>query len=165
MTPNIAAVLAMLSHSEGTDRTPDPFRCCYKFIHTIKSFAYHPAERRPPDNEVEWGGESIADLGPQYAGEVSTAAGRYQINLPTYLDNKRQLLGVIGFGPDVQNDIAINMIRRVGALDDVRAGAIASAIAKCRNKWASLPGGTSHQPERTVQYLTDFYVAAGGVLA
>lgn len=164
MIPNFAAYLATLSHCEGTDRAADPYRCCYKFIHVIQSFAYHPAERRPPDNEPEWKGESIADLGPEYVGEVSTAAGRLQINLPTYLDNKRQMLGVIGFDPATQNDIGINIIRRLGALDDVRNGAIADAMFKCRNTWASLPGGRSHQPERSVQYFLDHYAAAGGAL-
>lgn len=164
MTPNLAAFLAMLSHSEGTDRQADPYRCCYGFLHVIKDLNYHPAEHRPPNDLQEWKGESIADLGARYAGEVSTAAGRYQINLPTWHDSKAVLM-LNDFGAAAQNDVAIRLIRMVGALDDIRLGNIAIAINKCRNKWASLPGGSSHQPERTVAYLTARYTAAGGMLA
>jgi len=91
MTPNLAAFFAMLAHSEGTDRAPDPYRVCYAFRHTIVDLGFHPAEPRPPHGAVEWPGESISNLGAQYAGEVSTAAGRYQMRLRTYLDCKRQL--------------------------------------------------------------------------
>jgi muramidase (phage lysozyme) len=163
VTPNIAAFLAMLAHSEGTDRAADPYRVCYGFKHTISDLAFHPAEPRLPDWAVEWPGESIAKLGPQYFGEVSTAAGRYQINLPTYLDNKRELT-LSGFDGAAQNDMAINILRRVGALADIVAGSIPGAIQKCRNKWASLPGGNSNQPEHDLAYLTGFYMMAGGSL-
>lgn len=167
MTPNFAAFLAMLSHSEGTDRAASPYRCCYKFIHVIGDLRYHPAEHRPPAGLQEWKGESLKDLdklNPKYDNEVSTAAGRYQIILRTWLDCKEQLR-LNDFTAASQNDAAILLVRRCGAFDDVNAGAIASAIAKCRNEWASLPGGTSNQPERTLAYLTDRFTAAGGVLA
>jgi len=53
----------------------------------------------------------------------------------------------------------------LGALNDVANGDIASAIYKCRNEWASLPGGSSNQPQRTALYLTNFYQASGGQIA
>jgi len=164
VTPNIAAFLAMLAHSEGTDRAPDPYRVCYGFKHTIIDLSFHPADQRPPDGAVEWKGESIAELGPQYEGEVSTAAGRYQINLPTYHDNRRELT-LVGFDAASQNDIAINLIHRCGALSAIVAGDIGTAIGKCHGTWASLPGGAANQPHHTPQYLTDFYAASGGAMA
>ena len=164
MTPNFIAFLAMLAHSEGTDRAADPYRVCYGFKHTTIDLAFHPAEPRPPDGAIEWRGEPLDSLGALYLHKHSTAAGRYQINLPTYLDNKRELtLG--GFDGAAQNDMAINLIRKCGALNDIVTGNILSAIGECHGRWASLPGGAANQPHRTPQYLTDFYSASGGVMA
>jgi len=150
MTANQLAFLAMISHSEGTDRSNDPYRVCYGYQHTILDLAYHPAERRPPNNLQEWHGEPIDDLGPEYAGEVSTAAGRSQMRLKTWLGCKAAL-NLSGFFPD--------------ALALVNAGLIQEAIIACKNEWASLPGGTAHQPQHTFAYLIDFYTQAGGVAA
>jgi muramidase (phage lysozyme) len=164
VTPNILAFLAMLAHSEGTDRAADPYRVCYGFKHTISDLSFHPAEPRPPDGAIEWPGESLASLGGQYEHEHSTAAGRYQINLPTYFDNKRELQ-LASFDGAAQNDLAVNILKRVGALADIVAGSIPDAIDKARNKWASLPGGNSNQPQHDLAYLTGFYMMAGGLLA
>lgn len=164
MNPNVAAFLAMIARSEGTDRRPDPYRVCYGFLHTVQDMNYHPAEHRPPVGLQEWKGESIAQLGPQYAGEVSTAAGRYQITRATWLTCK-QALNLPDFRADSQNQAAILRIRARGALDDVSLGRISSAVLKCDNEWASFPGGQSGQPERVLAGLTAFYTSAGGVLA
>jgi len=164
VTPNIAAFLAMLSHSEGTDRAADSYRVCYGFKHTIIDLSFHPAEPRPPNGAVEWPGEPIGDLGPQYAGEHSSAAGRYQMRLKTFLDCKAQLK-LTGFDAAAQNDCGILLIKQMGAFNDVCAGNVNDAIYKCRNEWASLPGGMSNQPERTALYLTNFYTASGGTLS
>jgi muramidase (phage lysozyme) len=164
VNPNVAAFLAMLGQAEGTDRKPDPYRVCYGYIHTVQDMNYHPAEHRPPDGLQEWGGESIAHLGPQYAGEVSTAAGRYQITRATWLTCK-QALSLPDFRAPSQNEAAILRIRVRGALDDVNAGRIQSAILKCDNEWASLPGGKSGQPERVLANLLTLYSGAGGAVA
>lgn len=168
MTPNFAAFLAMLSHSEGSDRLADSYRACFTFRHTIIDLTYHPAEPRPPDGAIEWigadghAGELITS--GLYAGEHSTAAGRYQLILKTFLKCKA-ILRLNDFGAASQNDCAILLIRQHGAFDDVNAGAIPSAIAKCHNEWASLPGGTSGEPEHPTEFLIERYKAAGGVLA
>jgi len=51
-----------------------------------------------------------------------------------------------------------------GALD-VHAGRIQSAIEKCRNIWASLPGAGYGQHERKLDDLLAHHIAAGGRLA
>jgi muramidase (phage lysozyme) len=164
MTQNQLAFLAMIAHSEGTDRANDPYRVCYGFSHTIIDLSYHPAEHRPPAGAVEWAGESIANLGAQYAGEVSTAAGRYQMRLATWLGCKKTL-NLSGFTPDAQNDAGVLLIKQRGALVLVNANQIQEAIIACKEEWASLPGGDSNQPEHTFAYLIDFYTQAGGVAA
>lgn len=155
---NVSAFLAMLSRSEGTDRGRDPYRVCYGYKHTIASLADHPAVTG------EWKGESIAQLGPQYAGMVSTAAGRYQLIRPTWLNCKRAL-GLRDFSAASQDAAAVYLIKGRGALDDVQSGRIEAAIGKCRKEWASLPGAGYGQPERSMALLLDSYTAAGGALA
>jgi len=156
---NTPAFLALIDYSEGTSRGGrDPYRTCYGYAHTIADLSDHPAVTG------EWKGESIANLGPQYAGMVSTAAGRYQIKKSTWLECKRAL-GLPDFGPESQDRAAVYLIKRRGALDDVQAGRVADAVAKCRQEWASLPGAGYGQPERQLASLESAYVAAGGVLA
>ena len=160
--PNTAsqtdAFLTMIATSEGTNRATDPYRVCYRYRHTIEDFRDHPAVTG------EWHGESIADLGPQYAGKISTAAGRYQIIMPTWLICKAALK-LHDFSPRSQDLAALYLVKKRGALANVESGDIAAAVAKCRNEWASLPGGDSGQPQRRLAALLQTFTEAGGYLA
>lgn len=164
MLANQAAFLAMTSHSEGTDRVSDPYRCCYGYVHTIADLNFHPAEPRPPDGAREWRGEPLDHLGFAYAGEVSTAAGRYQINYPTYCE-LTAILKVRGFTDEIQDDMALELIKRKGALDAVNVGQLQEAVYLCRGIWASFPGNTDGQPEVRIALLRDVFTKAGGILA
>lgn len=158
---NVRAFLALIAWAEGTERAADPYRVCYAYKHTIKSFADHPAVTG------EWRGERLPDvmcagagLGP---GCVSTAAGRYQIIKPSWLEGKRAL-GLRDFSPESQDRWAVWKIGKRGALDAVRDGRIEHAIDLCRAEWASLPGAGYGQPERKLAQLLDAYTDAGGVV-
>ena len=70
-----------------------------------------------------------------------------------------------GFTPENQDRVAIRQIRERRALEDVQAGRIPEAIAKCRNIWASLPGAGYGQNEHKLDALLAHYLAAGGRLA
>ena len=155
---NLQAFLSMISTSEGTDQRADPYAVCYGYKHTITDFSDHPAVTG------EWRGESLASLGPNYANKVSTAAGRYQIIKPTWLVCKKAL-GLPDFSPASQDKAAAYLIKGRRALDDIQAGQVESAIAKCAAEWASLPGAGYAQPERKVAFLVAAYSSAGGVLA
>ena len=69
------------------------------------------------------------------------------------------------FGPAAQDAMAIELIRRRGALEDVDAGRFDVAVFKCRREWASLPGAGYAQPERSLDALRTAYLQAGGQLA
>jgi muramidase (phage lysozyme) len=159
---NTRAFLALIAYSEGTDQRADSYRVCFGYRHTIESLTDHPAVTR------EWLGEKLPDAvclaAGQQPGCVSTAAGRYQIIRPTWLACKRAL-GLADFGPESQDAAAVYLIKKRGALDDVKRGRVADAIAKCRAEWASLPGAGYDQPERELAQLTQAYVEAGGNLA
>lgn len=154
---NTTAFLSLIEFSEGTNRASDPYRACYGYKHTVKDMSDHPAATG------EWKGEPLDNLGPQYKGLVSTAAGRYQFILPTWRMCKRAL-GLIDFSPASQDKAAIYLITKRGALDEVERGDIAAAINLCRQEWASLPGAGYGQPERKLAQLVDVFTNAGGQL-
>jgi lysozyme len=114
------------------------------------SFADHPAVTG------EWLGESLDFLGPQYAGLKSTAAGRYQINKPAWLEGQGQLQ-LPDFTPASQDAWTAWRLKRAGALPFIESGDITGAIYACRNIWASLPGSTAGQPTAQLSALLEFY--------
>ena len=102
----------------------------------------------------------LVDLGH---GLKSTAAGRYQL-LERYFDAYKAQLGLPDFGKDSQDAIALQQIKERGAIDDIDTGNIASAITKCSNIWASLPGNDYGQHQNKVSDLTTAFTNAGGTL-
>lgn len=160
---NVRAFLAMIGRAEGTDSQADAYRVCYGYSHTIKSFADHPAVTG------EWKGKTLTDkqcAGAGYGpGCVSTAAGRYQITKPTWLDCKRSL-GLPDFSPDSQDRAAVYLINKRGALAAVMEGRLTDALELCRREWASFPGANyAGQGTRTLAWMQSAYQGAGGVLA
>lgn len=159
---NIEAFLQVLQQAEGTAGRGDPYRVCYGYRHTIGNMADHPAVTG------EWRGEvlsdrmcSLAGFGP---GCVSSAAGAYQIIKGTWL-NLRNALGLPDFSAASQDAAAVELIRRRGALEDVKAGRFAAAVTKCRNEWASLPGNYAGQGQRSFNTLAAWFENAGGTYA
>lgn len=160
---NIRAFLAMIGRAEGTDSQADAYRVCYGYSHTIKSLADHPAVTG------EWKGKTLtatqcagAGYGP---GCVSTAAGRYQITKPTWLECKRALK-LPDFSPDSQDRAAVYLINKRGALAAVQEGRLADAIELCRREWASFPGANyAGQGTRNLTWMQSAYLGAGGALA
>lgn len=102
----------------------------------------------------------------------SDAAGRYQIMaaIPGVIrtdtwDWASRACKVSDFRPLSQDVVAIYLIKRRGALEDVRAGRIAVAVEKCRKEWASLPGAGYGQREHALDLLVEEYRKAGGQLS
>lgn len=143
---NVRAFLDMIAFAEGT-AGPRGYQTMFGYRY-FDSFADHPRQYFP---FTDGAGRTLK----------SSAAGRYQIIVKTW-DALREKLGLVDFSPDSQDAACIELIRERGALNDVKAGRIAQAIAKCAPTWASLPGAGYAQPERK---LTDLYAAfdrAGG---
>lgn len=93
--------------------------------------------------------------------QKTSAAGRYQFLMRTW-DELAAKLNLPDFGPDSQDAAALELIRQRGALQDVRAGRVAEAVAKCAPTWASLPGAGYNQQERKLTSLLAQFRAAGG---
>lgn len=159
---NIAAFLQVLQRAEGTAGQGDPYRVCYGYGHRIADLSDHPAITG------EWKGQVLPDgmcamagFGP---GCVSSAAGAYQIIKGTWL-SVRKSLALPDFGPASQDAAAVELIRRRGALEAVKAGRFSEAVSKCRNEWASLPGNYAGQGQRSIGTLAQWFSEAGGVAA
>lgn len=149
---NVCAFLDLLAWSEGTDNGRQP----------TKDDGY----------DVVVGGGLFTGYGDHprqlialpRLGIKSTAAGRYQL-LARYWDAYRKQLRLDDFSPISQDRVAIQQIRERRALDDIKAGRIAEAIAKCRNIWASLPAAGYGQHEHKLETLLARYEDAKGVIA
>ena len=143
--PNqIVAFLDMLAWSEGTDKPGQPTKNHgYDVLvggGQFEGFADHPRK--------------LVKL--RGLGLKSTAAGRYQI-LARYFDAYRKTLALPDFGPLSQDRIAVQMIREQRAYAPLLAGDVETAIARCANIWASLPGAGYKQHEHKLSDLLDVY--------
>lgn len=149
---NLTAFLDTIAHSEGTDKPGQPsLDRGYDVLvggALFIGYADHPRK--------------LIDL-PRL-GIKSTAAGRYQI-LARFYDAYKKQLGLPDFSPASQDKIAIQLIRECKAMDDVNAGRVTEALAKCKSRWASLPGAGYGQHEHKVETLVSIFKQKGGVTA
>jgi muramidase (phage lysozyme) len=97
-------------------------------------------------------------------GAVSTAAGAYQINRPTWLRLQNKM-NLPDFSPASQDAAALQLISEKGALSDVKAGRVQSAVDKVKKIWASLPNAGYGQREVTMTAFINDYKKYGGLLA
>ncbi|USX03825.1 glycoside hydrolase family 24 protein [Paraburkholderia fungorum] len=141
--PNVRAFLSMIRVGEGT--------------------------AGPNGYTTFFGGSQFSDLSkhPNVAhtagGYTSTAAGAYQFLYSTWQQIAAQY-GLTDFSPASQDIGAVALIKQDGALADVLAGRIATAIGKCNRTWASLAGSPYGQPTLTMADDLANYVNAGGNL-
>ena len=96
-------------------------------------------------------------------GRNSSAAGRYQINFPTFQTLSRQT-GLTDFSPATQDAMALQLAANKGALADIDAGNISAAIAKCKGVWASFAGATYGQHTNSLDSMLAWFQNAGGSL-
>jgi muramidase (phage lysozyme) len=104
--------------------------------------------------------------GPGFGGKT-TAAGMYQITVDTWRDHGGKM-GLTDFTPKTQDLIAVEMLRSLGVIDNIKAGDIAGAMPQAAKKWAALPMGPGlanrYPPQPYMDYDTFLltYKAAGG---
>lgn len=143
MNNNRRAFLDMLSISEGTSTSKFTKNKGYDVIvgginspNTFTDYSKHPNILVTVNN----------------SGLKSTAAGRYQLLYKWWVAYTKQLK-LNGFTPDVQDAIAIQQIKERNALSDIDNGDFESAITKCSNIWASLPGNNYGQFQHSMSKL------------
>jgi lysozyme len=141
--PNVRAFLWMIRVGEGTANA-NGYTTFFGGSH-FSDMSKHP-------NVAHTGG-----------GYTSTAAGAYQFLYSTWQQLAAQY-SLPDFSPASQDIGAVGLIKQQGALADVLAGRIATAIGKCNRIWASLAGSPYGQPTLTMADDLANYVNAGGNL-
>ena len=146
LTPERRALLDTLRYAEGTwkDGSPDGYRVLY-------GGGLFEGLERHPEITVQ-------------RGYTSAAAGAYQFLPDTWNAVARQL-GLSSFEPHNQDQAALHLIERRGALRLFdQAGLSADVLARLAPEWASLPahhGGSYYgQPVKSRQELVAFYHSA-----
>lgn len=123
---NLVKFLMLLTLTEGTDRQGTPYNELFGFTN-FTGYDKHP---------------NILIESRNYS---STAAGRYQILYKTWLMLKK-LNKSLTFSSESQDLMAVMLIKQQGAYNDIIAGEFETAIRKCNDCWASLPGSPYGQP-------------------
>jgi muramidase (phage lysozyme) len=146
LTPQRRALLETIRYAEGTwkNGSPDGYRVLY-------GGGLFEELKRHPEITVQ----------RRYS---SAAAGAYQF-LPTTWEAVARQLGLTSFEPHNQDQAALHLIERRGALELFdRAGLNADVMARLAPEWASLPthhGGSYYgQPVKSHQELVAFYRSA-----
>ncbi len=170
---NVRAALEVIAHAEGTRKSMDPYRVVFGYGHTIAGldkkvgtfddFADHPTATG------EWRGVQLPPEMCRRAGHLSgrcrsTAAGKYQIILPTWR-NCKAALKLPDFSPSSQDQAAVLIMRKCGGLRLIEAGNFDIAMIAMSTQWASLPGTDEGQPERPMVELRELFKKLGGVVA
>lgn len=98
-----------------------------------------------------------AGFGP---GCVSTAAGAYQINLPTWLEVSRAGAWgseLIDFTPESQDEAARRILILTGALPLLESGDFDGALNAASARWASLPGSNAQQNPKAYAAVANYF--------
>lgn len=141
---NVLAFLSLIREGESS-QDDSAYTVMFGGKH-FESFADHPRTKN-----------TVGSL-------TSTAAGAYQILERTW-NEVAQRYDLKDFSPRNQDCAAVALIARRKALEDVLAGRIDQAIAKCALEWASLPGSPYGQPTRTKEQAIATYLSHGGRIA
>lgn len=145
---NMRAFLRMIRMGEGTS-DPDGYRRMFGG-QLFDSFRDHPRQLHTEHTKH----------GPL----SSTAAGAYQFLMRTW-DELVRHYHFEDFSPTNQDEGAVALIDRRGAVGDVIGGRLDAAIRKCAAEWASLPGANYNQPERSIAQEIEAFTQAGGKIS
>ena len=162
---DLAAFLRMIRVCE-TSPLDDQSGLCYRRFYgnsLFADFSGHPVltgEKTGVPLPVK-----ICNAAGLGAGCVSTAAGAYQINVPTWRDFG--LSGRFGpalpdFSPASQDECAARILRAIGSLDYLAGDDLIGAIRKAAPRWASLPGSRAQQGPRSLEFAVNAFQTAFG---
>lgn len=148
MSANLRAFLALLRWCEGTSGENG-----YRTIvggSLFTDFSDHPRLLKSGtfSSGKEW---------------KSTAAGAYQFLASTW-DECKSALDLPDFSPESQDQAAVFLIKRRGALHAIEEGDLDNAITICNKEWASLPGSPYGQPTKSMDSCRVIFERAGGTL-
>lgn len=149
---NVKAFLDTLAKAEGGD-----YHAKYGFGWARGNWAFTDESTHP---------------GAGFGGKT-TASGRYQITIASWRDNCITAMGLSDFSPKTQDLTAIEILRKVRAIDPIVNGDIQDAIHKASGRWEALPlgpgqanrplgGHPSGQPYTPYEEVVTNYKSFGG---
>jgi len=150
LNKNVSAFLDMLAYSEGTIRFGN--QNGYNVIVGGALFD----DKGTPEFFDDYADHPRKLVSLPKLKIKSTAAGRYQL-LSRYYDYYKKKLGLKNFEPLAQDLIAIQQIKEQKAFQCILDGDIKTAIDRCKNIWASLPGAGYGQHEHKLENLLKEY--------
>ena len=104
--------------------------------------------------------------GPGCDGRT-TAAGMYQENLDTWREMGEKM-GLSDFSPGTQDLIAVEILRTIRVLDNVKSGDLNTALGRAAGRWAALPAGKGRpglypkQPSVSYEHFESVFKQKGG---
>lgn len=153
---NVCAFMDMIAYAEGTSTSPITACDGYDVIvtgidgrHSFTDFSTHPFAN---------GRSSIV---VNSKGLTSNASGRYQFMLKDW-SHYKALLALPDFGQLSQDRWCIQLLKERRALAAILAGDLPTAISRCSNIWASLPGNGYGQPQQALDALRGAFILNGG---
>lgn len=148
--PNVRRVLDIIASTERTDKAGTGGGYNVGFNHVvIPSLADHPRkyyEFKDKNGKLD----------------QSSAAGRYQFIVKTW-DGVAKDLGLKDFSPANQDIAAVELIRRAGALEQIKNGDLKGGIDRLGGVWASFPSSPYPQP-KVSQSTVDNLIAKGSIV-
>ncbi len=144
-SPNVGAFLRLIRQGESSQDD------------SAYTVMFGGAHFHAPPWEHPYHGRTTTQVGH------STAAGAGQF-LGTTWANLCKQQGFTDFSPSNQDLGMVALVLGRGALDDVLAGRIPEAIAKCRPEWTSLPGAAENSGRYTMDAALQVYARYGGKL-
>jgi muramidase (phage lysozyme) len=155
LSPTLKNFLSLVAFSEGTSTEAATKNDGYDVIVTgedelgglvheevFTDYSDHPfANGRPP---------MIIREGPPAL--KSTASGRYQVILPTWLAYKKRL-ALADFSPASQDAVGAQLVADHHAVVPLMDGDVKTAITLCNGIWASMPGNVYGQGGKSMAAL------------
>lgn len=152
--PRISAFLNMIGVLEtGTDDSYNMFYGGSRFF----DYSNHPVLTGEKDG-VPLPSATCRAAGYASGNCVSTAAGKYQIIAPTWSELRAEYPALPDFSPASQDEAAIRLLQKIGALDALLANDFDTALQLASKRWASLPGSTAQQNPKSYDYALSQYI-------
>lgn len=140
-SPRMQAFLATIRWAETGTSGTESYRKLV-FNGTFNSFSTHPLIKQ------------CASINGKKT--CSTAAGAYQMLDKSWWDLQPKL-NLPDFSPASQDRMAIEYIRRNGAISDIESGHFAKAACKVGKIWASFPCNSYNQNPKNISELSRYY--------
>jgi muramidase (phage lysozyme) len=155
------AFLDMIAVSEGTSTSPITKDDGYDIIVSSIDATGRLVRNRFDDYSDHPFANGRKSLVVNSKGLTSNASGRGQIMLRDW-PHYKALLKLPDFSPVSQDKYLVQLLKEQGAIQPLIDGDLQTAVYRCRNIWASLPGNNYGQAQQRFDTLRAAFILNGG---